>query len=230
VLNAPEAAQPLLDPAGRRRATDWPALRQAMPVLRDDLPAPLLRAAVRPELFQWSPAAGGQLWLGPDEQGRHWLLAHGADENHSLDRARALHAAACQLQAAGEGMHLVEHLLLRPLGDARPGVPAIDTAAVQISLVFSGWTARGADPRFRKLAEQTVQREAPAHLRCRLVWLDAGQMQAFELAWHAWLSARRAHCAALVDTTGKLDEAAALAQLDQHSARLRAWLQEVGAP
>lgn len=228
VLRAPEAAQPLLDPAGRRRATDWPSLRQAMPVLRDALPAPLLRAAVRPELFQWSPAAGGQLWLGPDEQHRHWLLAHGVDEARGLDSARALHEAACQLQAAGEGLHLVEHLLLRPLGgDAKPGAPAIDTAAAQISLVFSGWTARGADPRFRKLAEQTVQREAPAHLRCRLVWLDAGQMQAFEVAWHAWLAARQAHCAALLAAPGAQDEGAALTHLNERSARLRDWLKEV---
>lgn len=233
VLNAPEAAQLLLNPAGRRRATDWRLLRHAMPVLRDELPAPLLRAAARPELFQWSSAAGGQLWLGPDEQKRHWLLAHGVDEAHGLDRARALHEAACQLQAAGEGMHLVEHLMLRPLGDADPAMPAmatdtaINTAAVQISLVFSGWTARGADPRFRKLAEQVVQREAPAHLRCRLVWLDAGQMLAFERAWHAWLTARQAHCAALLAAPGAQDEGAALTQLDQRSARLRDWLKKV---
>lgn len=227
VLDAPEAAQLLLNPSDRRRATDWPLLRKAMPVLRDELPAPLLRAAARPELFQWSSAAGGQLWLGPDEMDRHWLLAHGVDERQGLDRARALHEAACQLQAAGEGLHLVEHLLLRPLGDAGAGAPAIDTAAAQISLVFSGWTARGADPRFRKLAEQIVQREAPAHLRCRLLWLDAGQMQTFETAWHAWLSARQAYCAALLKAPGAQGEETALNQLDQRSARLRRWLEGV---
>lgn len=227
VLEAPEAVPLPLNPASRRRATDWPVLREAMPVLRDGLPAPLLRAAACPELFQWSSAAGGQLWLGPDEKGRHWLLAHGVDEARALGHAGALHAAACQLQAAGEGLHLVEHLLLRPLGDAGAAAPATDTAAAQVSLVFSGWTARGADPRFRKLAEQIVQREAPAHLRCRLVWLGAGQMQAFEGAWHAWSSARRAHCATLLDPKVQPGEAVALKQLDRCSARLRAWLQEV---
>jgi hypothetical protein len=227
VTRAPEAAQLLLNPASRRRATDWLSLRKTMPVLRDDLPAPLLRAAARPELFQWSSTAGGQLWLGPDEQDRHWLLAHGVDETAGLDRARALHEAACQVQAAGEGMHLVEHLLLRPLGDVDPGTPTIDTAAPQISLVFSGWTARGADPRFRSLAQQIVEREAPAHLRCRLLWLDAAQMQTFEVAWHAWLSARQAYCAALLAAPGEQDESAALQQLDQRAARLRDWLKKV---
>ncbi|HEX5683402.1 MAG TPA: hypothetical protein VFY73_05140 [Ideonella sp.] len=225
VLRAPADAQPMLNPAARRRSTDWARLRRDMPVLRDALPAPLLRAAVRPDLFQWSTAAGGQLWLGPDEQGRHWLLAHGANAAQAQDHARALHEAACQLQAAGEGLHLVEHLLLRPLAASASNTEGASTA--QVSLVFSGWTARGADPRFRSLAAQTLAREAPAHLRCRLLWLDAGQMQAFEVAWHAWLAARQAHCAALLAGQGPDSERAALTSLDQRSARLRALLQEV---
>src|SRR5207247_1205229 len=162
VLRAPEAAQPLLNPAARRRSSTWPPLRHAMPVLRDALPAPLLRAAARPELFLWTPSAGGQLWLGPDDQGLYWLLVHGGGDTRAQDHARALHEAACQLQAVGEGLHLVEHLLLRPLAGAHPGVETTDAGGVQISLVFSGWTARGADPRFRSLAQQIVAREAPA--------------------------------------------------------------------
>lgn len=226
-LRAPEAAQPLLNPTARRRNSDWPPLRQAMPVLRDALPAPLLRAAARPELFLWTPSGGGQLWLGPDDQGRHWLLGDG-DEARAQDHARALHEAACQMQAAGEGLHLVEHLLLRPLADTEPGAGTTEATGAQISLVFSGWTARGADPRFRRLAQQIVAREAPAHLRCRLLWLDAGQMHAFEAAWHAWHAARAAHCAALLETPDLQDDHAALKQLDERSARLRALLREVG--
>lgn len=223
VLKAPVAATPLLDPSARRRPVDWAGVRSSLPVLREELPAPLLRAAARPELFQWSADAGGQLWLGPDELGRHWLLARGLGEATSQDRAGALHEAACHLQAAGEGLHLVEHVLLR--SQARDATSRADDH--QITLVFSGWTARGADPRFRSLAGQIVEREAPAHLRCRLLWLDAGQMQRFELAWHAWLSARRAHCSALLATVEEPDAAHAVKQLDERSAQLQAILQEV---
>lgn len=224
-LRAPAEARALLNPVTRRRSTDWPRLRGAIPALHDALPAPLLRAAVRPELYQWAPAAGGQLWLGPDEDGRHWLLVHGANDVRAQDDAQALHEAACQLQAAGEGLHLVEHLLLRPLAPAESGPPAVDDlAAVQVTLVFSGWTARGADLRFRNLAAQVVAREAPAHLRCRLLWLDATQMQAFETAWEAWLSARQAYCHSL---RGQGDEPGALAALDRQAATLRALLREV---
>jgi len=189
----------------------------------------LLRAAVRPELYQWASAAGGQLWLGPDEQGRHWLIVHGANDAQAQDHARALHEAACQLQAAGEGLHLVEHVLLRPLSSEPQAASADDRAAAQITLVFSGWTARGADPRFRNLAAQIVAREAPAHLRCRLLWLDAGQMQAFETAWQAWLSARQAHCQSLLAGLDQPDNHTALTDLDARSARLRALLREVAA-
>lgn len=230
VLRAPADVQPMLNPIARRRSTDWPRLRSTMPALRDALPAPLLRAAARPELYQWAPTAGGQLWLGPDEQGRHWLLVHGANDAQAQDHARALHEAACQLQAAGEGLHLVEHLLLRPLTPPEPGTPAADNlGSTQITLVFSGWTARGADPRFRNLAAQVVAREAPSHLRCRLLWLDAGQMQAFEAAWQAWLSARQAHCQSLLEGQDQSDEPTALTELDRRSAQLRALLRELAA-
>lgn len=218
---ATEADLPLLDPAAHRRRTDWPALRRAVAPLRDTLPAPLLRAAVQPMLFRWTPGAGGQLWLGPDDRGQHWRLALAITETQARALAQALHQAACQLQADGEGLHLVEHLLLRPLA-APTTTPDDDT---QLSLVCSGWTARGADPRFRRLVAQLVAREAPAHLRCRLLWLDAGQMQAFETLWQAWLSARQAHCAALLAAVAA-DEATALATLDQHATALRAWLQD----
>lgn len=228
VLQAPADLQPMLNPAARRRDTDWPRLRGAMAVLRDALPAPLLRAAARPELYQWTRAGGGQLWLGPDERGRHWLLLPDADDTRSQDHARALHEAACQLQALAEGMHLVEHLLLRPLAAAEPDAPPLEApSATQVTLVFSGWTARGADPRFRCLAAQILAREAPAHLRCHLLWLDAGEMLAFEDAWQAWLAARRAHCQALLAGEGLPGELAALAELDQRSAQLRALLREV---
>jgi hypothetical protein len=127
-------------------------------------------------------------------------------------------------------MHLVEHLLLRPMRAPAGEEPrADDAAAAQVTLVFSGWTARGADPRFRKLAAQILDREAPAHLRCRLAWLDAGQMQAFETAWHAWLGARAAWCADLVAPPEKQDGEAASRELDERSARVRALLQEVAS-
>lgn len=218
--------RPVLDGELRRRPPDWGRLCRAVPAWKKALPAPLLRAAVRPELFNFSEtnAPHGELWLGPDEQGRYWALARTVNEAQAQELARSLHEAACQLQAEAEGLHLVEHLLLRPQDPDAPAPDDGDTA--QISLVFSGWTARGADPRFRSLTERTVEREAPAHLRCRLLWLDASQMQAFEQGWQAWCMARHAHCQALL--AGE-EIQAAVAALDRESARLRALLRELTA-
>jgi hypothetical protein len=210
----------VLNPASRRRPVDWGSLRRTLPLLQQPLPAPLLRAAVRPELFQWAPAgplSQGPLWLGPDEAGHHWPLAPALDEAQASELARSLHEAACQLQATAEGMHLVEHLLLRPLGAApTPARRSHVLVAHQLTVVFSGWTARGAAPRFRRLATQLLAREAPAHLRCQILWLDAAQMLAFETQWQAWLAARRAYALALLTT-----QAPATAPLDAISTRLR---------
>ncbi len=230
-LQAPEGATALLDPVVDRRGIDWPRLREALPALRGGLPAPLLRAAVRAEAFSWTSTAGGQLWLGPDDQGRHWRLASRLEHARARDHGQALHEAACELQAAGEGMHLVEHVLLRPLGPDGRGEQVIAGAeGAQVTLVFSGWTARGADPRFRHLAEQMLAREAPAHLRCRLAWLSARRMAIFETAWTAWLAARRAHDETLLLADPDADgERAAVVRLNRRSARLRAFLLRVSA-
>lgn len=224
-LSTQDRRQPvrrLLDPALPRlprSAVDWKdlAARLRAWAARQDLarvPPALLRAAVDPGRFRHDEA--GRLRLIADNDS-DWVIADGMDEDVALRLARELHAAACLLQADGEGLHLVEHLLLRPVGAPTPEgsqVPALTDADRRISVVLAGWTARGRDERFRMLAAQALEREAPAHLRCELVWLDARDLLTFEHRWVRWLDQRRAYETALLagevaaDLIGALDEAA----------------------
>lgn len=96
--------------------------------------------------------------------------------------------------ADDEKFYLVEHILLRPLpGDVHQSGPLFrdaqlrDPYSLQISLVFPGWLARYQDANFRQFVERTVLDETPAHLCARVLWKEKEEMQAFELAYRAWL-------------------------------------------
>lgn len=89
---------------------------------------------------------------------------------------------------AGEGLHVVEHVLLRP-----------DTLKVtddfyrqRVSLVFPDWPVRFQDPEFRAFAKRTVFETTPAHLDARCYWLGLSEMTEFERLNEAWETAQRA--------------------------------------
>lgn len=170
----------------------------------DALPAALLRCAAHAERYHSQADARQPLWLGPDEHGDWWPLSLRSQASGAAATAHYLHTLACHVQREGEGLHLVEPLLLRPLDPAASTEPY----AHRLALVFAGWTARGADPSFRHLAAETVALSAPAHLLPTLHWLDAAQLAEFERDYAAWLEARRAHAQAVL--RGEAGDAAAL--------------------
>lgn len=180
-------------------------------------PGALLRCAAHGGRYHQGSGADGtlQLWLGPDEHGGWWPLAVREGPGGVLAPALYLHEFACRLQRESEGLHLVEHILLRPLGDARAAadVPA-DFYAHRLSVILPGWTARGADQSFRDLAEETVALGCPAHILPHVHWLDAAELAAFERDFERWLRARQAQANAP-------DDAAAVAHLDTCAAALR---------
>lgn len=186
----------------------------------DRLEPALLRCAVHASRYQWEEQTR-LLWLGPDERQRWWPLGRQADAAAAQDLALALHGFACGLQLRCEGLHLVEHLLLRPQANEAPAssneVPD-DFYAQQLSVVLPAWTARGADPRFRSLAAQTVAELAPAHLQTHCLWLQAEALQAFELALQGWLLAKRAWCE---NPAGGPQDQPAQRRLDARAAVLR---------
>lgn len=99
-----------------------------------------------------------------------------------------------------ERFHLVEHILLRPVGgDAHQSGPLFraaqlrDPYSLQISLVFPDWPARYRDASFRQFVEETVREQAPAHITAYVRWLDRPAMDAFEAAYAVWLHEWRNH-------------------------------------
>lgn len=94
---------------------------------------------------------------------------------------------------SGEDIRIVEHILLRPLGTrAHNGhrVPD-DFYGFRLSIIFPAGPGRFADAEFRKLAEETVYLNCPAHIHPEVFWLEAGPMRRFDVLHGEWLKTKR---------------------------------------
>ena len=106
------------------------------------------------------------------------------------------------LNMATEGMHVVEHLLLRPLPDnAETPLDAFYTQ--RVSILFPDWTDRFDNEVFRTTAMEVVSKNLPVHLLPAFHFLSFNGMQQFETLWFSWQSAVE---------DGDLDQRESLAQ------------------
>ncbi|MEX1827339.1 hypothetical protein [Luteibacter sp. CQ10] len=152
----------------------------------------LLRSAVHVERYLHADTTA--IWLGSGERGPAWVLPLRSPRVPPEAAAICLHEFACRLQLECEGMHLVEHTLLRPPPGAEADLPA-DFYPHRLTAVFPAWTARGRHPSFRRVALETLTLNAPAHLRVDTIWLGARAMLRFERRYAAWLEAMQTYCA-----------------------------------
>ncbi|QIE56039.1 hypothetical protein G5B40_11595 [Pikeienuella piscinae] len=132
-----------------------------------------------------------------------------------LDRHNALLTSPlCNV----EGMHLIEHILLRPRapGDALMQVCLDeecefcgdeDPYSFRVSIILPYWPSRFQNLDFRRFAERLIREETPAHIHPRICWIDNGQMAALDAAHRAW---REALAAKPHDADALRDAAAAL--------------------
>jgi hypothetical protein len=116
-----------------------------------------------------------------------------------------------------EGMHIIDHLLLRPLPvihndilvPANPldinygffplcaslnpdcDCPILDYYSFRISVVLPYWTQRFRNMDFREFAEDTIHRETPAHILPKFCWVSMYDMYRLETAYKAWFLLNR---------------------------------------
>ena len=110
-----------------------------------------------------------------------------------------------------EGLHLVEHLLLRPrftppifmgkdpeevyklmqvcLADDCKFCGEEDPYSFRVSVLLPFWPERFRDMNFRRFFEKTIRTEAPAHVSLKICWLNYTSMSQFETIYKEWLEA-----------------------------------------
>lgn len=145
----------------------------------------------------------------------------------SRDAAIVQVAAAMNKDCPPEGMHLVEHILLRP----RFSPPVIagmspedvyqmfhvclneecdfcgeeDPYSFRISLILPYRHERFQNPEFRYYFENMVRTEAPAHCLLKICWVNNTMMNEFERAYKKWLEALADYESDLIHKQPKMD-------------------------
>ncbi len=164
----------------------------------------LLRAGAAHDGYRLvARGAGGAttLALHDAEASQWWALHTYASRAEAAAAAHALRAALLKLGDACEGLHLVEHLLLRPLCPAAGAAPSSPSALqrsgffdLRLTALLPNWTVRTHQHGFQLLAEETLHINCPAHLDLAVRWLDFDAMCEFEAAYGLWQKARLNHC------------------------------------
>lgn len=98
-----------------------------------------------------------------------------------------------------EGLHLVEHILLRPreadynlapvcLDDCCDTCGEDDPYSFRMSIVLPYWPLHMRSMAFRDYFERIVRREIPAHTMVKICWVDDVSMFNFEAVYKNWLT------------------------------------------
>ncbi|MDX2417953.1 MAG: hypothetical protein QNK19_10885 [Xanthomonadales bacterium] len=113
-----------------------------------------------------------------------------------------------------EGMHLIEHILLRPmtnndklfnvcLEEECAFCGEEDPYSFRATAVLPYWPENFRSQPFRALLERTLREEAPAHTQIKICWISQSQMIDLDKAYRAWLraKAKRPNVPATIRTT-----------------------------
>lgn len=135
--------------------------------------------------------ASWQAFLVPEGEDAWWRLGSFPSRQEAMQAVNQLRRLIVLLNSESEGMHVVEHILLRPRCSAAEAsgeaTSSPDFFAFRLSLVFPVWTARFRDRRFRQLVKETVRLNCPAHLVPQVYWLGFADMLEFEALQQNWL-------------------------------------------
>lgn len=101
----------------------------------------------------------------------------------------------------GEGMILIENILLRPAAADDPFLPICvdpncaecaddDPYSYRLHVVLPAYAGRFVSMDFRRFAEEVIREETPAHLCPKICWVSREDMARLETACHDWLASR----------------------------------------
>lgn len=161
-----------------------------------DIMATLLKYGTDLDRYQVKQARDGSEWrlyfVYPGER-THQVMTD-VDKAHLLASRDRLIAwlqrdgAAWEQVYDGEGLYVLEHILLRPLAPDAAGKQSkhADFYGFRLSVLLPAWPMRFRNPQFRKHAETLVASSCPAHMAVDCHWLEFEQMQHFEELYADW--------------------------------------------
>ncbi len=164
------------------------------------------------------------------DSGNNVLAESGVVYSSASKRNDAINTISTKLAAdcPGEGMHLVEHLLLRPrftppqisgetaektyelfqvcLGKNCTFCGEEDPYSFRLSLILPYWHDRFKTPEFRKFFETIARTETPAHCMIKICFINNTLMNTFERAYKEWMEALKEYEKDLISKDSKQEK------------------------
>ena len=162
-----------------------------------------IEAAQQPEGYERKTSSDGRHYFNIVDAGGE-VIARRIEYFATVD---ALETAISELIAhlrthySGEGLYVIEHLLLLPeqAGDpfmdicidaACSDCADLDPYSDRLTIVLPAYTGRFRDMDFRRFVEETLRQETPAHILPRICWVNSDDMAIIEKAYRDWLAIR----------------------------------------
>ena len=151
----------------------------------------ILRNGITRDRYRIGSAGEGedfQIVLRPQDDARWYYLASYQNRHDAVVAANVFRTFIISLNVESEGLHIVEHLLLRPSTQTAHDIAIPEHFyAFRMSVIFPSWTTRFHNPEFRKLAEETLRLNCPAHIYPEFYWFDFQRMREFETLYLKWI-------------------------------------------
>lgn len=139
-----------------------------------------------------------------DKAGNAIATSNNFSSENDAKKAYQKFIAAIENACDNTGLHLVEHILLRPRNNQFVLAPVCldancdfcgeeDPYSFRISVVLPYWPSHFRNMAFRNYFEDNIRREAPAHTIVKVCWVNNASLYAFEKAYKDWLSALAAY-------------------------------------
>ncbi|MGZ3750874.1 MAG: hypothetical protein ACXVAU_06345, partial [Mucilaginibacter sp.] len=140
------------------------------------------------------------------------------------DAALALFVTEFTNECDAEGLHLIEHILLRPRDADFLLAPVCldpscdfcgeqDPYSFKISVVLPYWPVQFRNMAFRNYFEDIIRQELPAHTMVKVCWINDESLYEFENAYKAWITALAVYSFNNTTIGGLKDASNALQQL-----------------
>ncbi|HZY35753.1 MAG TPA: hypothetical protein VFE53_03850 [Mucilaginibacter sp.] len=167
--------------------------------LNNSLPAFLDQVLAGGNLIVSQTGSDWNLYV-TDNNGNKLAISNNFISQDAANTALSQFISAFSADCDVEGMHLIEHILLRPRNPKFKPAPVCldpncdfcgeqDPYSFRISVVIPYWPVHFQSMAFREYFEDIIRQELPAHCIVKVCWVDDTMLYEFENAYQAWIAA-----------------------------------------
>lgn len=162
--------------------------------------ATLITFAMDGEHYNITGTAGSFIIQVDDNDGNIITQSNTFADSDAATKGLQLFIDEFNTECNSAGLHLIEHVLLRPRNNTFKLAPVCldpacdfcgeqDPYSFRISVVLPFWPKHFRSMAFRHYFEDILRSEAPAHTAVKVCWVDNATMYGFDKAYKAWIEA-----------------------------------------